>query len=91
MANFLIVGTVIGALIGLFHAWVDFARRIKNARNTSTGTTMAEGVKATYAAAWILALWTLFGFYVLALWLVALALFALFGRFRPGAKPVTVN
>ena len=89
--DFLIIGTLIGALIGLFHVWVDFARRMDDARSAHAGRMLAERVKAAYAAAWILTLWTVFGSYVLAFWLIALPLFVLFGQFRSGAKPVTVD
>ena len=91
MSDFLIIGSLIGGLIGLFHAWVDFSRRMKIAPSGQAGGTFSHRAKAFYAALWILALWTIFGFYVLALWIISLPLFGVFGRLRATLKPETMD
>lgn len=91
MANFLVVGCLVGMIIGLFHAWVDFSNRIKMSSRHLTETRAPEPMSALYAALWLVALWTIFGAYVLALWLISLPIYALFGRFTRTVKPVTVD
>ena len=91
MPDFLVIGSLFGAVIGLFHAAVDFRRRIRIASSTQSGETLTHLAKAIYAALWIFALWTIFGFYVLALWIISAVLYALLGRLRSAAKPITVH
>lgn len=62
----LLVGSALGAVIGLLHA--GFVCRERLSAGAGRG-------RALYYALWTLALWTLFGSYVLVLWLVAVALY----------------
>ena len=91
MTNFLAIGSLVGMVIGLFHAWVDFSNRMKRGPHHQTGTRPPDLVSALYAALWLVALWTIFGAYVLALWIISLPIYALFGRFKRTAKPITVE
>ena len=64
MAMFIWIGTAIGFVVGTFHARSIFRQRL------------AQGVgmpKAIYFAVWTLFLWSLFGAYVLAFWLLGAA------------------
>ena len=61
MDTLLVIGTVLGAAIGFAHAaylWRSAAREGD------------AGVLTLYRGAWAIALWTLFGSYVLLLWLI---------------------
>ncbi len=64
MALFIWVGTALGLIAGCFHARQIFLQRIEQ----GTGT-----LRALYYAAWTLALWSLFGAYLLAFWLLGAA------------------
>jgi len=71
MSILLWTGTILGAAIGLAHAVYLW-------RTTRQGTGGA-GV-ALYRGVWALALWTLFGTYVLVLWIIGVIGVALTGR-----------
>ena len=60
------VGTALGAVAGLLHAFHLYRRW---AAQPGTGGTPA----AIYRGAWALGLWTLFGTYLLVLWIIGVA------------------
>lgn len=62
MDGFLWIGTSLGAIIGLFHMVYVFSTRLGRP-GLSTPKTLIHG-----AATW--ALWTVFGAYVLAFWIL---------------------
>lgn len=62
MGEFLLVGTVLGAAIGLVHAIHLYRRRLFEGGG--------KALAAAWFALWALALWTLFGAYVLAFWIL---------------------
>lgn len=62
MDQFLFVGTILGAVFGALHAPLVYRNRIADEGATS--------LRAGYFAIWAFALWTLFGAYVLAFWLI---------------------
>ena len=62
MENFLWAGTVLGAGFGLLHAFSVYRNRVAEEG--------ASPVRALYFGAWTVALWTLFGAYLLAFWLL---------------------
>lgn len=68
MIYILYAGSVVGALIGLVHAIYIYRRRIAGS-NASWRT-------ATYRGLWTFFLWTLFGSYLLVLWVVAVIVFS---------------
>lgn len=65
MPGFFYLGAALGLVLGAFHAIYVYRRRIAAAP--------AEPLAAVYYAAWTLALWTLFGAYVLFFWLIGAA------------------
>lgn len=65
MVSFLLVGTLLGAAIGLVHAFHIYGRR-----KVEGGAGSGE---AAWFALWAFGLWTLFGAYVLAFWVVGAA------------------
>ena len=67
MDLFLWIGSAIGAALGLLHA--AYLYREIAARASAAGTT-GINVRGVYYGVWTFALWTIFGSYVLALWLI---------------------
>jgi hypothetical protein len=65
MDQFLLLGTVLGAVLGALHAPLVFRQRIVDGGLSPAG--------AAYFALWAFALWTLFGAYLLAFWLIGAA------------------
>ena len=66
------IGTILGVLAGLTHA-IDIYRT-QTARPEPGGTAMA-----LYRGIWAVVLWTLFGGYLLVLWIIGLVLRPLLG------------
>lgn len=64
MSMFIWIGTAIGFVVGTLHACSIFRQRL------AQGAGMP---KAVYFAVWTLALWSLFGAYVLAFWVLGAA------------------
>lgn len=64
MHPFLVAGTALGAACGIFHAVSIWRQRRRDG---------ADEASAAWFAAWTLALWTLFGAYLLAFWVIGLA------------------
>jgi len=71
MAQFLLLGSLLGFVLGSAHA-VYLYREITARRLTTGGN--ASNARAACYGVWTLALWTLFGAYVLTLWLVGVVL-----------------
>ncbi len=69
MGNFLLIGTALGALLGLLHG-VYLFRRI--AARRPTGGIPSGKTQGLYYALWAFVLWILFGSYVLAFWILGL-------------------
>ncbi len=74
MPTALIVGSAVGAVIGLVHGWGVYKARI--AASGPSGNGAASRLRAAYHALWTLALWVLFGAYVFYLWLIGVVLYA---------------
>ena len=73
MTAFLWIGTLLGASFGLLHgAWV--ARQ--------QFAVSGDLTRALWFALWTLVLWTVFGAYLLAFWLIGAAAYALSSPFR---------
>lgn len=64
MNTFLLAGTVLGAFIGFCHMLIVLAARLGRPE-FGTSKTVWQGI-------WTWGLWTLFGAYVLAFWLIGL-------------------
>jgi hypothetical protein len=67
MANFLWVGSAFGAIFGMLHG--IYLYRQQAACALASGTTGGRAI-GLYYGLWAFALWTLFGAYVLALWVL---------------------
>ncbi len=73
MSLLLWVGTISGAAIGLAHAIYLWRVSMQEANSRST---------AIYRGVWAIGLWTLFGTYVLVLWIVGVIAYGLAGFLR---------
>ncbi|MDX1394503.1 MAG: hypothetical protein R3195_08930 [Gemmatimonadota bacterium] len=82
MSVALIIGSGVGALIGARHAW-GLLRRTSG-RSTPGDPRHATRSRATaaYYGLWALVLWTVFGSYLLYLWLFAVVLYGCRGAVR---------
>lgn len=80
MALFLWIGCACGATLGLLHALYIY-RQIA-ARNSTPGATDINR-RGLYYGIWTLVLWTIFGTYALAFWLIGAIATALI-RLKPG-------
>ena len=67
MDLFLWIGSAIGAALGFLHA--AYLYRAIAARASAAGAT-GINVRGLYYGVWTFALWTIFGSYVLAFWLI---------------------
>ncbi len=85
------IGSLLGLAIGSLHAVHLYRRRVADARESATGSATAHlataQLEGAYYGLWALALWVIFGTYVLVLWVigtVAYSIFRLFPRHRGG-------
>lgn len=62
MSEFLWAGAVLGAVLGVIHAVQAYRQRVVD-EGASPG-------RAAYFALWAVTLWTLFGAYLLAFWII---------------------
>lgn len=84
------IGSLLGLVIGSLHAVHLYRRRVADARESAAGGATADlataHLEGAYYGLWALALWVIFGTYVLVLWVigaVAYSIFRLFPRHRP--------
>ena len=69
MNEFLWIGTLLGAIVGLLHALNTLSTRLKHDR--------LRRMKTAWQSIWTIALWTLFGAYVLAFWIIGAVIFGI--------------
>lgn len=74
-----LVGAAAGAIVGCAHA-IDIYRRCER---MPTAGGLCGHARAAYHALWTLALWVVFGAYVLIVWLIGMALHVAAGRPPP--------
>ena len=77
VGDFLLAGSILGALFGLTHAVSVYRQRVRD-EGASPG-------RALYFAAWAAGLWILFGAYLLAFWIIGAAGLAV-SRLRGAAE-----
>jgi hypothetical protein len=82
MANFLWLGSVFGAVFGMLHGIYLYRQQAACALASGTIGGRAIGL---YYGLWAFALWTLFGAYVLALWVLG-SIAYLIARFVSGRR-----
>lgn len=75
MNSVLLVGTFVGAALGLIHA--GYVYRVVSMPGGATAH-----ARAGYYALWTLALWILLGTYVLVLWVVSVIAYTIARPFR---------
>lgn len=69
MGNFLLIGVILGAAVGFLNMLTFMASRL--------GQPGLNPLKTLWHGLWIWILWTVFGAYVLALWIVGLVLYGI--------------
>src|SRR5262249_48916397 len=84
MANFLWIGSALGAALGLLHG--IYLYRQQTARVLASGTTSSRAM-GLYYGIWAFALWILFGAYVLAFWIVGSIVYWIARLVPRGARP----
>ena len=84
------IGSLLGLVIGSLHAVHLYRRRVADARESAASGATADlataRLEGAYYGLWALALWVIFGTYILVLWVigaVAHSIFRLFPRHRP--------
>ncbi len=82
MTAFLWAGGALGAVLGLIHGFHLF--RQQAARNSHRGTILSAAI-GLYYGLWAVALWTLFGAYLLGFWILGCAGYAI-SRLRPARR-----
>ncbi len=82
MVDFFWIGSALGAVLGLLHG--IYLYRQQAARASASGTTGSRA-KGLYYGLWAFALWTLFGSYVLAFWILGSVGYAI-ARLAPGRR-----
>ncbi|MCG7522507.1 hypothetical protein [Ruegeria sp. Ofav3-42] len=78
MGDFFWIGTAIGAAIGLLNMLFILSSRL--------GQTGLNQAKTIWQGLWVWALWTVFGAYVLALWLLGVVFLGLSRILRRGSE-----
>ncbi len=87
MTDFLLIGSALGALVGFFHAWRIYAGQLETGLAMGCDAAARVRLRALYSALWTWALWTLFGSYLFALWLLSLVIFVPFRALKPVPSP----
>jgi hypothetical protein len=76
MNTAILIGSVVGAGLGLMHATALARRMFARADSLAPGFSLGSLGTPLYFGFWTLLLWTVFGSYVLYLWLIACVVFA---------------
>jgi hypothetical protein len=85
MVEFLSIGSTLGAVVGLLHGIYLYRQQTaRAAANDPTG----NGAAGLYYGLWAFVLWTLFGAYVLAFWLLGAVPCRLRGWSRESCDPI---
>jgi hypothetical protein len=84
MTDLLWIGSALGAALGLLHGIYLFQQQTARALASSTTSSRAVGL---YYGIWAFALWTLFGAYVLAFWIVGFIAYLIARLVPRGAWP----
>lgn len=78
MTVLLIIGTSVGAVIGLLHGCNVYRQEVGEIPDALLDRPMATRAAAGYYALWTFLLWLAFGAYVFFLWLISLVAYALY-------------
>ncbi len=77
MSTALMIGTSVGAVIGLFHACYVYRQEVGDFPAALADRPVATRAGAGYYALWTFLLWVAFGAYVFFLWLVSVIAYAI--------------
>ncbi len=87
------IGSLLGLVIGSLHAVHLYRRRVADARESATAGATAHlataHLEGAYYGLWALALWVIFGTYVLVLWVIGAVAFSIFRLFPRRGGGVT--
>ena len=78
MTYVLWTGMALGIVIGLLHAVHTYRQRLADAAAMLARHPAKVRALAVYHGVWTFALWTLFGSYVLVLWVVSVVAYSVF-------------
>ena len=78
MSDFLLIGTLLGLVISLFHAVYMYSLVASGANTSTSGSKLA----ALNFSLWTCALWLLTGAYLLGFWLISIVFYIVFKAFR---------
>jgi hypothetical protein len=78
----LLIGTSVGAVIGLLHAWQVYRKQVGEFPNAVVERPIATRGYAAYSALWTLFLWTVFGSYVFFLWAISVIVYSIYKGIR---------
>ena len=76
------IGSSVGAVLGIVHAWSIYARRTGELPERTAKHPIAVRASAAYYALWTLLLWVLFGSYVFYLWVISVVVYTLAGALK---------
>lgn len=82
MTDALLIGTSVGAVIGLLHACQVYRGLVGEFPNALDQRPAATRAYAAYSALWTFLLWTAFGSYVLFLWVVSVIVYSIYRGIR---------
>ncbi len=78
MSTALMIGTFVGAVIGLFHACYVYRQEVGEFPAALADRPVATRAGAGYTAIWTFLLWVVFGAYVIFLWLISVIAYAIY-------------
>jgi hypothetical protein len=78
MGDFLLIGTLFGLVLSLFHAVYMYGLVASGANTTTSGSKLS----ALNFSLWTCALWLLMGAYLLGFWLISVVFYIVFNAFR---------
>ncbi len=82
MASALIIGSSVGAIVGLIHAWCIYVRLASEFPERLTEHPVAVRARAAYFALWVFFLWVLFGSYVFFLWVISIVIYTIYNIYN---------
>jgi len=82
VTNALMIGSFVGAIIGLFHARYVYVQQVSEFPQKLIEQPVAVRARAGYFALWTFLLWVLFGSYVFYLWVISIAVYAVWNALK---------
>lgn len=76
------MGSSVGAIVGLIHAWCVYVRRVSERPEKLTEHPVAVRANAAYFALWTFFLLVLFRSYVFYLWVISIAVYTIYNALK---------